>query len=143
MTDKKFIYEKCFLLQKHLTYEDYIKENPSLKESIKNILEKCGMTRPISRNSYVIKNDFTTLIFQPFDYELYRYAVSAIYTDENKRNQGSGRKLLTNLDFFGSLYFDTYTPELISLLKNIGAFEEEVFENKNSTQLVLDRGSRL
>jgi len=101
------------------------------------------MNKPISRNSYVIKNYFKTLIFQSFDYELYRYAVSAIYTDENKRNQGSGRKLLTNLDFFGSLYFDTYTPELISLLKNIGAFEEEVFENKNSTQLVLDRGSRL
>lgn len=71
MTNKEFIYEKCFLLQKHLTYEDYIKKNPSLKESTKNILEKCGMTRPISKNSYVIKNDFTILIFQPFEEEVF------------------------------------------------------------------------
>ncbi|WP_457750195.1 hypothetical protein [Sulfurimonas sp.] len=135
---KSFIYEKCFTLQKHLTYEDYVKRNPSFKEKTQNILQKCKMNRPIDPNSYVIENEFTILIFQPFDYELYRYAVSAIYTNENKRKQGSAKRLLSNLDFFGSLYFDTKTEELITLLKSIGAFEEEVFKNKDSTQLILD-----
>jgi len=138
MADKGFIYEKCFFLQKHLTYEEYLKNNPHLKEQTKNILKKCGVTRPISQTSYVIKNDFTILIFQPFDYNLYRYAVSAIYTDDSKRNQGSAKKLLSNLNFFGSLYFDTYTPELIHILKSIGGVEEEVFDSKDSTQLILN-----
>lgn len=137
-TLEKFIYEKAFLLQKHLTYKEYLKSNPLLKEKTQNILNKCGITKSIEEVSYVIENDSTILIFLPFDYALYRYAVCAIYTDEENRNQGSAKKLLSSLDFFGSLYFDTDTPELISLLKSIGASEENVINNKPSSQFILD-----
>jgi len=138
MIDKKFIYDKCFFLQKHLTYTEYLKKNPSSLEKIKNILEKSGTYKYDPENTYIVEEGFTILIFFPFDPNLYLYGVNAIYTDEKNRKQGSARKLLESLDFFGSLYFPTYTSELIELLKSLGAKEENLIKNKPESQFILD-----
>ena len=135
---KKFIYEKCFFLQKHLTYEEYLKKNPSLEEKTKNILKECGTVKYSPENTYVIEEGATILFFFPFDYERHIYGVNAIYTDKDSRNQGSARRLLESLDFFGSLYFSTYTPALIELLKSLEAKEEDIIENKPESQFILD-----
>lgn len=134
---KSLIYEKCFFLQKHLTYEEYLKKNPFLTERTKNILKKCGTTKYNPENTYVIEQGDTILIFFPFDYQSRLYGVNAIYTDDENRNQGSARQLLKSLDFFGSLYFPTYSPELIGLLKSLGAKEENIIENKLESQFIL------
>jgi len=141
MTEKEyesFIYEKCFFFQKHLTYEEYVRKNNLLKEKTEDILKKCGTTKFNEEYTYIVENDSTILIFFPFDYASHLYGVNAIYTDEKSRNQGSARRLLKSLDFFGSLYFPTYTPELIGLLRSLGAKEENIIENKPESQFILD-----
>jgi len=125
-------------MKKLLTYEKYLQLNPNSENKLHDILIKCSMHRPIDPNSFIIENKSTILIFQPFFDRKDTYAVSAIYTKQEDRNKGSAKKLLTNLNFSASLYFDTYNLQLINILKSLGAYEETIFKNKDSTQLILE-----
>jgi|GEM_PF-5508422 len=127
-----------FYNQDHTTIEDYNKNISGLLHDLKNIAFKCGMVNGVSNYSYIIENKHTILIFSVFPKRTSTYGVEVIFTDNKYRNKGSAKKLLKSLDFKASLYFDTYEESLIHLVKELGGFEESQFENKKSTELILN-----
>lgn len=125
--------------QEFTTLEKYFNLYPDKKDAISSILKECGTMGGLSESSrYIIENEHTTLIFSYF--REITYKVDAIYTIEEHRQKSSAKRLLSSLNFIGSLYFDTKVTPLIHLLKNIGAHEVKVFQNKSSTQLILEVG---
>ncbi len=127
-----------FYNQDHITIEDYNKNISGLLPDLKNIALKCGMVNGVSDYSYIIENEHTILIYSVFPKRTCTYGVEVIFTDDKHRNKGSAKQLLKSLDFKASLYFDTYEDSLIHLVKELGGFEEPQFENKKSTELILN-----
>ena len=115
---------------------DYTDSGELSKKYITKILNDCNGS--CSSINYLIKNDDTFLLFGRFSQRPFTYVVYAIYTTEENRNKGSAKKLLKNLSFFGDLYFNTYEEPLIHLLEGMGAYQENVLGEKESTQLILE-----
>lgn len=126
------------MLSKPITLNNFFENNPNSKDYILNSIKECRNPNGCSLDSFIIKNEFSMLIYTDFSHRDETYAVVAIFTDEKMRSLGSAKNLLENLPSLGALYFDTYSKPLIHLLKKIGAYEEEVFSGKPSKQFILD-----
>ena len=125
----------------HTTIDTYLEKYPLMEDKLFDIVKKCNGSW--SRFHYIIYNKNTIMVYSYFSNRPYTYAVEAIYTEDKKRNKGSAKELLRSLSFFGDLYFDTYTDELINILNCIGAKKEEVFKNKGSSQFILEIDNKI
>lgn len=124
------------------TIKDYLLKNPNEEKLVKKILKECGNSEPLNsfNNSYFIKNEYTYLIFRNYSKTIQNlYFVDALFTLDNKRNRGNAKILLRSLPKDLSFIFDTFSPPLMKVIKDLRGREISFFNcSQNRKQFYLN-----
>lgn len=121
----------------HITIDEYQK-NKKINFDLEVVSKECGMLGDYSIYDYIVCNNDTIMTYKKNSKRFDTFSVNCIYTKPNQRHKGSCKKLLQSLDFNSSLFFETYSQCLIRIVKDLGGYEENLWDNKSSTQLILN-----